>query len=57
MFMAMGLERAIEVARELESCGVMVYFIAAGEGEEFEIYYSRKLAPALKTTEGYRVIE
>ena len=57
MFMAMGLERAIEVARELESSGVMVYFIAAGEGEEFEIYYSRKLAPALKTTEGYRVIE
>jgi hypothetical protein len=57
MFMAMGLERAIEVARELESSGVMVYFIAAGEGEEFDIYYSRKLAPALKTTEGYRVIE
>jgi thiamine biosynthesis lipoprotein len=57
MFMAMGLERAIEVARELESSGVMVYFIAAGEGEEFEIYYSKKLAPALKTTEGYRVIE
>ena len=57
MFMAMGLERAIAVARELEQSGVMVYFIAAGEGEEFEIYYSKALAPALKTTEGYRVIE
>ena len=57
MFMAMGLERAIDVARKLEPSGVMVYFIAAGEGEEFEIYYSKALAPALKTTEGYRVIE
>ena len=57
MFMAMGLERAINVARELEQSGVLVYFIAAGEGDDFEVYYSSKLAPAIKSTEGFREIE
>lgn len=57
MFMAMGLERAIELARELEQRGVMVYFIAAGEGDKFDVYYSSKLAPALKATDGFRVIK
>jgi thiamine biosynthesis lipoprotein len=57
MFMAMGLERAVNVARELEQSGVMVYFIAAGEGDNFEVYYSSKLAPAIKSTEGFREIE
>lgn len=57
MFMAMGLERALNVARELEQSGVMVYFIAAGEGDNFDVYYSAKLAPAIKSTEGLRAIE
>lgn len=57
MFMAMGLERALEVARELEQSGVMVYFIAAGEGEEYEVYYSQKLAPMLNNTKGYHAIK
>ena len=56
MFMALGKERAIEVARELEERGVMVYFITSGQGEEFEIYYSASLAPALKHTDGFRTI-
>ena len=56
MFMALGKERAIELARELERDGVMVYFIASGDGDDFEIYYSKSLAPALKQTEGFRVI-
>ncbi len=57
MFMAMGLERAIEVARTLEQQAVKVYFIAAGEGEEFELYCSSKLAPAIKSTEGMHIIK
>lgn len=63
MFMAMGLERAIAKAKELESTGVMVYFIAAGqdEGDEeedsFEVYYSPRLAPALTLTEGFTAIK
>ena len=57
MFMALGLEEAIEVARELEPSGVMVYFIAAGEGDDFEVYCSAKLAPMIKSTEGMRVIK
>lgn len=57
MFMAMGLERAVDLARDLEQSGVMVYFIAAGEEDEFEVYYSSKLAPALKSTDGYRAIK
>ena len=56
MFMAMPLEQAIDTARELEKQGVQAYFIAAGENDEFEIYYTRGLAEALAQTEGYRVI-
>jgi thiamine biosynthesis lipoprotein len=56
MFMALGKERAIEVASELEDRGVMVYFITSGQGDEFEIYYSASLAPALKHTDGFRTI-
>ena len=57
MFMALGLDEAIVVARELEQSGVMVYFIAAGEGDDFEVYCSSKLAPMLKSTEDMRVIK
>lgn len=56
MFMALGKERAIELARELEKEGVMVYFITSGEGSEFDIYYSETLASALKQTDGFRTI-
>ena len=56
MFMAMGKERALALARELAKEGVMVYFITAGEGDKFEVYYSAKLAPMLKTTEGFHAI-
>ena len=56
MFMALGKERAIELARELESEGVMVYFITSGEGDEFEIYYSKQLASTLKQIEGFNAI-
>ena len=57
MFMAMGAERAIELARELAEGGVMVYFIVAGEGDEYNVYYSAALAPMLKSTEGFNVIK
>lgn len=53
MFMALGKERAIEVAKELAQQGVKAYFITAGEGDSFEVYYSEELAPALKYLEGY----
>ncbi len=56
MFMALGKERAIEVAKQLAPQGIKVYFIAAGEGDDFEVYYSEKLAPALKYLEGYQSI-
>lgn len=56
MFMAMGKERALALAKELAKEGVMVYFITAGEGDKFEVYYSAKLAPMLKTTEGFHAI-
>ena len=57
MFMAMGLEQALSTAKMLEGEGVQVYFIAAGKDDEYEIYYSRSLADALATVDGYRVIE
>ena len=56
MFMAMSLEQAIATARELEKQGVQAYFIAAGEKEEYEIYYTRGLAEALAQVDGYRAI-
>ena len=56
MFMAMGKERSIALAKELAREGVMVYFITAGEGDKFEVYYSAKLAPMLKTTEGFHAL-
>lgn len=57
MFMALGLDEAIEVARVLEPSGVMVYFIAAGEGDDFKVYCSSKLAPMIKSTEGMQIIK
>lgn len=57
MFMAMGTQRAIELARDLAKEGVMVYFISAGKSGEYEIYYSAALAPMLKSTEGFNVIK
>ena len=56
MFMALGKERAIEVAKQLAEQGIKVYFITAGEGDDFEVYYSKALAPALKYVEGYHAI-
>jgi thiamine biosynthesis lipoprotein len=56
MFMAMPLDKAIETARKLQSDGVMVYFIAAGETKEYDIYYSAALAEHLASVEGYKVI-
>ena len=57
MFMAMGTQRAIELARELAKEGVMVYFISSGKGGEYEVFYSAALAPMLKSTEGFNVIK
>ena len=56
MFMALGRERAIEVARTLEGDGVMVYFITAASDGGYEVYYSEALAPALKHVEGFHAI-
>ena len=55
--MALGVERAIEVARGLSGQGVMVFFITAGEGDKYEMYYSKGLETALGKVEGLRVIE
>ena len=57
MFMAMGSERAIALAREMARDGVMVYFITAGEGGEYEVFYSAALAPMLKTKDGFHAIK
>jgi thiamine biosynthesis lipoprotein len=57
MFMAMDLEQALLTARKLEDEGVQVYFIAAGQNDEYDIYYSRSLTDALATVDGYRAIE
>lgn len=57
MFMAMGSERAIALAREMAADGVMVYFIVAGEGGEYKVYYSAALAPMLKQKEGFNAIK
>lgn len=56
MFVALGRDKAIEVAKSLEAEGIMVYFITAGEEREFDIYYSEKLAPMMSHTEGYTAI-
>ena len=57
MFMAMGKQRAVELAKILQQQGIMVYFIAAGEDDDFEVYYSPSLAPMLKITEGFIAIK
>ena len=57
MFMAMGAERAIELAKELAKDGIMVYFIVAGEGDTYKVYYSATLAPMLKSTDGFYAIK
>ena len=56
MFMALGKERAIEVARKLESQGVMVYFITSKADGDYEVYYSSGLASCLKFTDGMCII-
>ncbi len=56
MFMAMPLEQAIATARELEKQGIQSYFIAAGEDDEYEVYYTRGLAQTLAQTAGYHAI-
>ncbi len=57
MFMAMGTQRAVELARTLQQRGVMVYFISSGEGGAYKVYYSPSLAPMLKTVDGFTAIE
>lgn len=57
MFMAMGVERAVETAKSLQQQGIMVYFIAAGQGDDYVVYYSPALAPMLKITEGFIAIK
>ena len=56
MFMALGKEQAIEVARRLESQGVMVYFITSDAEGAYEIFYSSALAPSLKVVDGMHAI-
>lgn len=56
MFMALGNEQAIEVARRLESQGVMVYFITSDAEGAYEIFYSSALAPSLKVVDGMHAI-
>ena len=59
-YVARGMEilkNAIELAGELAEGGVMVYFIVAGEGDNFKVYYSAALAPMLKETTGYIAIK
>lgn len=57
MFMAMGTQRSVELAKTLQQQGIMVYFIASGEGGTYKVYYSPSLAPMLKTVEGFTAIE
>lgn len=56
MFVALGSERAIEVAKELKSEDVMVYLITAGENGEYVVYYSAELAPMMSQTNGFTAI-
>ena len=56
MFMALGKEKAIAKARELERNGILVYFITSGTDGSFEVYYSEALAPSLKRKEGFHAI-
>lgn len=56
MFVALGSERAIEVAKELKSEDVMVYLITAGEDGEYVVYYSAELAPMMSQTKGFTAI-
>ena len=61
MFMALGKERAIELARQMAEQGVFVYFITSGDGgtgdgEEFDVYYSSQLESALSHSEGFSAL-
>ena len=56
MFVALGAERAVEVAGTLIDEGIMVYLITSGEGGKYQIYYSKELAPMMSHTEGYTAI-
>ena len=56
MFVALGAERAVEVAQTLVDEGVMVYLITSGEGDKYTIFYSKELAPMMSHTEGYTAI-
>ena len=57
MFMAMGRERALELALKLQPRGIMVYFITSAESGNYEVYYSPALAPMLNTVEGFKAIK
>lgn len=56
MFMALGKERAIEVAKRLEQQGVMVYFITSSADGGYEVYYTSALASSLKHSDGMKTI-
>lgn len=56
MFMALGKDKAIEKARELEKHGILVYFITSDDKGEFEVYYSEALTSTLKRNEGFHTI-
>lgn len=61
MFMALGKERAIELACQMAEQGVYVYFITSGDGEtgdgeEFDVYYSSQLESALSHSEGFSAL-
>ena len=56
MFMALGKEAAIELARRMSEQGVYVYFITSGKGDEFEVYYSSQLESKLSHSEGFNAL-
>ena len=56
MFMAMPLDKALAKARELQAEGIKVYFIAAGQSKEYDIYYSASLAEHLAATDGNKIM-
>ena len=56
MFMALGKEAAIELARRMSEQGVYVYFITSGKGDEFEVYYSSQLESMLSQSEGFNAL-
>ena len=56
MFMALGKEAAIELARRMSEQGVYVYFITSGRGDDFEVYYSSQLESKLSHSDGFNAL-